>query len=323
MGRPVISVIIPTVNGRALLPLALDSLRRQTLPPDEVIVVDNGSVDGTVTWLQEEYPEVRVLALGHNTGFSFAVNRGVEATSGDYVALLNNDVEVGADWISALTSRLQADRAAGSAASKMLVFHHRSILDGAGDVMAWSGIPLPRGHRQRDAGQLDAPSYVFGARAGAAMYRRVALEDVGSFDEDFFAFCEDVDWAFRAQLRGWRCAYEPAGIAYHVGGASSTSEHRMVPRFYAMNRRNIIWMVVKDFPRQALIRHAGLLAAGQFLLLATAVRDRALRAQLLAWWQAMLGLPRMLAKRRVVQRSACVERSALDEVIVRRIRPPV
>ena len=316
-----VSVVIPTWNGRALLDVVLESLERQSLAADEVIVVDNGSTDGTVEHLRSRRPSVTVVALGENTGFAAAVNRGIERASGDVVALVNNDIELHPEFLRELVAGLEADPGAASAAAKMLRFDDREVLDAAGDTLRWSGVALQRGQGERDRGQYDAPGRVFSACAGAAAYRRSAFAEVGLFDEAFFAYLEDVDWGFRAQLAGLGCVYVPTAIAYHVGSATTRREGRPDPFFYGLPRRNNVWMVLKNYPGSALLRAAPLLAVNHLGLVYVAVRDGMARAHFAALAAAARGLPRVLRQRREIQRARRVGRRELEPLITRG-RPP-
>ncbi len=316
-----VSVVIPTWNGRELLDAALASLRGQSLSPDEVIVVDNGSTDGTVEHVRAQWPAVTVLALPENTGFAAATNRGIERARGEFVALVNNDVELHPDFLRELVTALAADPGAASAAAKMLRSDDRGVIDATGDTLRWSGVALQRGQGEADRGQYDAPGRVFSACAGAAVYRRSVFDEVGPFDEAFFAYLEDVDWGFRAQLLGRGCVYVPSAIAYHVGSASTRREGKPDPFFYGLPRRNNVWMVLKSYPAGALLRYAPLVVVNHAGLLYVAVRDGMARAHLAALWAAARGLPRVLRQRRAIQRGARVGRSELEPLITRG-RPP-
>jgi len=318
---PSVSVVIPTWNGRAMLDLALVSLERQSLAPLEVIVVDNGSTDGTVEWLRERRPRVEVVALEENAGFAAGVNRGLERARGEYVALVNNDVELDPDFLRELAAGLERDPGAASAASKMLRFDDREVIDATGDTLRWSGIALQRGQGERDRGQYDRPERVFSACAGAALYRRSALDEVGDFDEAFFAYLEDVDWGFRAQLAGHGCAYVPTAVAYHVGSASTRREGRLDPFFYGLPRRNDVWLVLKNYPAGALARYAPLVLVNHLGLVYVAVRDGMAQAHWAALRAAAAGLPRVLRQRRAIQSRRRVGRREL-ETLVTRGRPP-
>ncbi len=316
-----VSVVIPTWNGRALLDLALASLEHQSLAPDEVIVVDNGSSDGTAEHVRSRWPAVTLVALPANLGFAAATNRGIERAHGDVVALINNDVELHPDFLRELVAALEADPGAASAAAKMLRFDDRGVIDATGDTLRWSGIALQRGQGEADRGQYDAPGRVFSACAGAAAYRRSAFEEVGLFDEAFFAYLEDVDWGFRAQLAGHGCVYAPSAIAYHVGAASTRREGKPDPFFYGLPRRNNVWMILKSYPAGALVRHAPAILVNHAGLLYVAIRDGMGRAHLAAMWAAARGLPRVLRQRRAIQAARRVGRRELEPLITRG-RPP-
>jgi hypothetical protein len=176
----------------------------------------------------------------------------------------------------------------------------------------WSGAATHRGYGERDVGQYDRPEAVFSPCAGAAVYRRAAFDAVGGFDEDFFAYLEDIDWGLRAQLAGFGARYEPRAVAFHMGGATTSGDRR---RYEVLQRRNQIWIVAKDYPAPALIRHGGKVLLHQAGWLVAAKRDRALGQQLTAVWGALRGLPAVLRKRRAVQGARRVPLSALDAVV--------
>ena len=193
--------MIPNWNGLRWLPECLGALAAQTRPADEVIVVDNGSHDGSLGYLRDEHPDVRVLAQGRNTGFAYAANRGIEAASGELVALLNTDVVLSPEWLERVAAALVAQPGAAAVACKMLSLDDPGsparIYD-AGDVLRRDGACDQRGRFDLDDGRFDSPGEVFGACAGAALYRRTAVIGAGGFDERFFAYLEDVDLALAA-----------------------------------------------------------------------------------------------------------------------------
>src|SRR5579872_749509 len=182
-----VSIVIPNWNGKKFLPPCLDSLARQTYRNFEVIVIDNGSQDGSIELLEEHYPNVKIIALTHNTGFSFAVNRGIEASSGEYIALINNDTTLHEQWLEKMVSALKDYADIGSAACKMLSLDDPTVFDGTGDGLRCGLSPARIGHGEKDIGQFDEKRYVLGACGGAALYRKSMLLDIGLFDEDFFA----------------------------------------------------------------------------------------------------------------------------------------
>ena len=202
---PQVTVVIPNWNGLAWLEPCLDALAAGELVPAEVIVVDNGSTDGSREYLSAERPEVRVIPLGRNTGFAHAANRGLAAASHELVALVNTDVIVTADWLARMASVLAGEPRAASVACKMLSLEDPGIVYDAGDVLRRDGVCEQRGRFGVDDGRWDDAGPIFGACAGAALYRRDIVLALGGFDERYFAYLEDVDLALRLRLAGWSC----------------------------------------------------------------------------------------------------------------------
>ncbi len=311
---PKVSVVIPSWNGRDQLSGVLESLEAQNWPDFETIVVDNGSGDGTVEFLRAEWPSVRVVPLAENEGFAAAVNHGIARSSGEYVALVNNDVELEPQWIEIVTGVLDSHPRAGSVASKLLEWSRRNVLDGAGDLVGWDGYCVRRGKGERDRGQYDSSPRVLSACAAAALYRRDALDDVGPFDEGFFAYIEDVDWGLRAQLAGWDCIYEPTAVAYHVGGASSS---RMSGFELFQCHRNILLMMAKDFPAPALLAFVPWAVVRRLGSLGKAYIRGEAALLLRAWKAAAAQLPAALGARRQIQ----ARRRRSSRELLRMMRP--
>jgi hypothetical protein len=306
-------VAVLSYDGRQLLEVVLPSLARQRFSDFEVVVVDNGSRDDTVSWLGENWPQVQVISLPENLGVTAALNVCAHAGRGELVALFNNDMELEPDCLGELVAALDAHPEAGWAGAKLRDFEQRELLDGAGDVFTWAATGGRRGHGQRDRSQYDAPGEIFGACGGAALYRRSVLRLVGDFDEDFFAFYEDVDWNLRAQLAGFSCRYVPSAVVYHMGSATIGRGLSDFTRYHLW--RNTLWIIAKDIPAGALLRHAPQLILGQLVNLAVAMRDRKLDIWLRVWRDALKGLPRALRKRRSVQRRRRVSVASLERVV--------
>ena len=306
-----VAVVIATWNGRELLDVALRSLGEQRFDDHSVIVVDNGSTDGTAAHLRAAHPGVELVSLAENRGFAAAVNAGTARTDAEYVALLNNDMELDPGWLEALVAALDADLRAGSAASKLRMLREPTILDGAGDLVTWYGATWRRGHGEPDRGQYDEPGVVASPCAGAALYRRRALEEVGGFDERFFAYLEDADWGLRAQLAGWHCVWVPGAVAYHLGGATI---RRMGDLETELIARNTLALVVKSFPAPRLVAWSPLILGYQAYTLARALAHGSWRAVLRGWAGALRQLPETLRARREVRRRTREPR-ALDAVM--------
>ncbi|MHB8234880.1 MAG: glycosyltransferase family 2 protein [Solirubrobacteraceae bacterium] len=312
-GAPRLTVAILSYDGRHLLEVILPSLARQRYRDFEVVVVDNGSRDDTAQWLADSWPQVQVISLSQNVGVTAALNVCARAGDGELLALFNNDIELDADCLGELVAALDSHPQCGWAAGKLRDFQRRELLDGAGDVFTWAATGGRRGHGELDRGQYDAPGEVFGACGGAALYRRSVLQLVGDFDEDFFAFYEDVDWNLRAQLAGFSCRYVPSALAFHMGSATIGRGLSDFTRYHLW--RNRLWIVAKDLPLGAIARHLPHLLLGELENLTMALRARKLDIWLRVWRDALLGLPRMLRKRRSVQASRRITLRALDALV--------
>jgi GT2 family glycosyltransferase len=302
--EPRLTVVIPNYNGRALLEQMLPSLESQTFRSFVTVVVDDCSSDDSLEFLREHSPAVRVVALEDRGGVTAAMNACLAAADTELVGLFNNDMELDPECLGELVADLDRHPRIGSVTPKMLDFVDRTVFDGAGDLLNWRGGGHRRGHGTPDAGQYDRAEEVFGPCGGAALYRRTALDLVGDFDEAYFAYYEDIDWAFRAQLVGVRCRYVPAAVLYHRG--SATLGQGMTDKNCYQLWRNPVWLIVKCYPPATLMRHAPMLLRGQVGNLFVAVRERKLRV----WWQAMRdaakGLPAALSRRRQVQSSRTI-----------------
>jgi GT2 family glycosyltransferase len=308
-----ISVAIANMNGCRFLAPCLQALQVQTRVPDEVVVIDSASTDGSQELLAAQFPDVRVVPLQRRPGIAAAFNACIAHTDGDAVVLLNNDTEVDPGWLAALAAALAAQPQAGSFASKVLFMKDRATINAAGDFYRPDGRPGNRGVWQVDRGQYDQPAWVFGAMAAAALYRRAALADVGPFDEGLGSYCEDIDWAFRAQLRGWRCRYVPDAVVYHHGSATGGGPFAS----YACGR-NFPLVFAKNMPPPLFRRYLGRMLRRQArdaLETLPHLREPAARARLRGQAAAVRALPRYLALRRRVQRSRRVSAAAIDALL--------
>ncbi len=309
-GAPRLTVALTNYNGRQLLETMLPSLAAQTYDDFVTLVVDDCSTDGSVAYLREQWPHVEVVELASNAGVTAAMNAALARPRTELVALFNNDMELRPDCLAELVAALDAHPEAGSATPKMLDFGDRGVLDGAGDLLSWRGGGRRRGHGERDVGQYDSPEEIFGPCGGAALYRRSVLERVGGFDEAYHAYYEDVDWAFRAQLAGYRCRYVPSAVLYHHGSATLGKGITDFNGYHLW--RNPIWLVAKCFPAASLVRHGPQLLRGQLGNLYAAARARKLGVWSRAMRDALRGLPAALSRRREVQRSRTIDLARLE-----------
>jgi GT2 family glycosyltransferase len=248
--EPIISVVIPNWNGAHHLPECLNSLKGQRFQAFDTVLVDNGSSDESLALVEKDFSWVRVIARGDNGGFSSAVNDGIRQTDAPFVVLLNNDTRADPGWLQALHDGLQRYPEASMGASRMLLYDPPHRVDSAGDgysLIAGAGYNLAAGEA-REA--VDEDAWVFGACAGAAIYRRSLFEDIGLFDEDFFLVFEDVDLDLRAQVAGHRCIYLADAIVYHKRGASTDNASLEV---ISRSWRNTLWVAGKNLPLPLLL----------------------------------------------------------------------
>lgn len=245
-----ISIVIPNINGIEHLRSCMPSIAAQTYGNYKVIVVDNGSSDDSLKYLNEKYPDCEIIAHSYNTGFAKAVNDGIKLAidkyNTDYILLLNNDIELENNFLQSAIDTFTSITDADIIAVKMMNFYKRDIIDDTGNFLTKKGgTAYPRGNGQKDEGQFNKAEYIFGACAGAAFYKSGVFKVAGLFDEKFFAYLEDIDLSFRAQLSGFKCYYQPSAVCYHKRGGSTVSSMK----FQAyMNERNIIWVRVKNYP---------------------------------------------------------------------------
>ncbi|GBU16726.1 MULTISPECIES: glycosyltransferase family 2 protein [Methylobacterium] len=316
-----VAVVIPNWNGERWLRPCLDSLRRQTFRDFHVVVVDNGSVDGSLALLRESYPEVQVVANPTNLGFAAAMNIGIRACEEPLVAALNNDTEAHPEWLAALVAEIDRQPPeVGFLASKILDFSDRTVIDSVGDGYCRLGLSYKIGAGSRDTGQFREPFEVLSACAAASLYRREMLDAIGLFDEDFFAYMEDVDLGIRARLAGYRCFAVPEAIVYHVG--SATSGGPASPFAIRLTTRNLFALILKTLPLWMVPGVLALALASQGAVLAKSLltgRPAWLRANLSAYGSgvaaALRELPATLAKRRAAPEPAPGAAAALARLM--------
>ena len=291
-----ISVIIPNWNGRSHLENCLNSLKDQDFPNYEVIVVDNGSMDGSVEFIQHHSLKTRVIAFNENRGFARAVNEGIKKAKGRYILLLNNDVEADPQLLRHLHEAITTSRDADFYACRMMDFWRRGLIDGIGDGFPRKGKAFRIGHGAKYGPSFHGRRRVFGACAGAALYKKDLFKVVGLFDEDFFAYHEDADWNFRANLMGYRCFTIPEAVVYHVGSSTTGSLHNEFTIFY--NIRNIINVIVKNMPAPLLCKYFPRIMWGQMEgFLRYCVAQGYWRAYFAGLLNAVTLAPKMLKKR--------------------------
>ena len=254
-----VSVVIPNFNGIAFLDSVLASLEGQTLNNFEVILVDNGSTDGSCSFVTANYPWVHLIELSENFGFCGAVNAGIRAAKAPYVLLLNNDTEVKEDFVEEMLAAIRRHKNAFSCGARMVQYHDRDKLDDVGNYYCALGWSFARG-RGKDIHAYETEDRIFSACAGAAIYRKKILEKIGYFDEEHFAYLEDTDIGYRARIYGYENWYAPKAIVYHVGSGTSGSRYNQFKTRYSS--RNNIYLIYKNMPLLQIILNLPFLVAG-------------------------------------------------------------
>jgi hypothetical protein len=307
-----VTIAIPTYNGRQLLEVVLPSVFGQSATGFRVHVVDDGSTDDTLEYLAEHWPRVHVIRNPRNLGVAATFVRAIESATTTYVALLNNDLELDARWVEEMRAALVAHPEAASADGKMLDYHRRDHIDGAGDMVDRRGQPGRRGHGERDDGQYDEPQAIFCASGGAALYRRAAFDAVGPFDADLGGYFEDVDWGFRAQLQGWACRYVPTAVSFHMGSQTSSREPG---RWAHLVPRNQLVVLVKNMPASLLLRHGPRMLAWRVRWLLIDARAGLGRRHVRGLREGLAMLPAALRKRRAIQAGRTVRPRELERLL--------
>ena len=254
-----VSVVIPNFNGIAFLDSVLASLEGQTLSNFEVILVDNGSTDGSCSFVTANYPWVHLIELSENFGFCGAVNAGIRAAKAPYVLLLNNDTEVKEDFVEEMLAAIRRHKNAFSCGARMVQYHDRDRLDDVGNYYCALGWSFARG-RGKDIHAYETEDKIFSACAGAAIYRKKIIEKIGYFDEEHFAYLEDTDIGYRARIYGYENWYAPKAIVYHVGSGTSGSRYNQFKTRYSS--RNNIYLIYKNMPLLQIILNLPFLAVG-------------------------------------------------------------
>lgn len=306
-----ISVIVVNYNGKHLLRDCLESLFQQSFSNIEVILVDNASRDGSLEYVREAFPRVKIIPLAQNIGFAGANNEGLRHAAGDYIMLLNNDVKVDKDCLQNLFRAMDADQGIGIGATKMIAADS-GVIDSAGDGISTALRGFKRGEGL-SVNLYNEQEFVFGACAGAALYRRTMIEDVGFLDEDFFLIYEDTDLNLRAQLAGWNVLYVPSAIVFHKV-RSTIKEMSTEAIYYSL--RNSEFVRMKNVPAAVFLRCFPSYLLGNLIeFLYFAVKYRKFSLYVRAKWDAIKLCPRMMRKRRVLMKQKRVRNRQLSRIM--------
>lgn len=310
--------MIPNYNGLKHLEDCFSSLMKQTERNFRIILVDNNSSDDSVKYTKEKFPEVEIISMDHNTGFAKAVNSGIRRALTDdsckHVLLLNNDTECDPMFVHEMLRAVSAPDA-GSGACKMLNFHDRGMIDDAGDFIFHLGSPFARGFGEKDNGQYDKEEYIFAPCAGAAIYRAGVFREAGFFDEDFFAYYEDVDFGFRLQLLGYKCYYNPKAICYHKRGATTSS----FSGFQTMLcEKNLVALRIKNYPLSLYVSSFpffALVRVKRYLIFLFRHSPSLFLSAVKGYIMGLSEIPSSLRKRSEIQKNAKVPASYLKSIL--------
>jgi len=243
---PFLSVIILNWNGKHFLKECLDSLMGQTFKDFEAIVVDNGSKDGSVEFIRREYGKfVKLLQNERNLGVAAGNNAGIKYAEGEYIVILNNDTWSKPTWLEELVKGIDSDSQVGMWASKVYSYYKRDQIEAVGELIYRDGLSRARGQYELDKGQYDCVEEIFFPPTCGAMFRKKLFDEIGLFDEDFFAYADDTELAIRARMAGWKCIYIPKAIIYHKNSGSS-GQYSPFKAFLV--ERNRLWITIKYFP---------------------------------------------------------------------------
>lgn len=257
-----VTIIIPNYNGKHFMEPCLESLQHQTYKDFDILVVDNASTDGSLEYMAEHYPEIKVIALNENFGFSRAVNEGIQRAKTPYVILLNNDTTVDKDYVKEMVRAIEKSPRIFSVSSKMIQMYHPELIDSAGDLYTLMGWGVCRGTGRPVSNYTD-DDYIFTACAGAAIYRRTVFQKIGYFDESHFAYLEDIDIGYRAKIYGYKNAYCSSALVYHVGSGTSGSKYNSFK--VKLSARNSVYLNYKNMPLLQLIINFIPLLLGYFV----------------------------------------------------------
>lgn len=319
MRENTVAVVIPNWNGADYIIDCLESLQKQS-QKGLIVVVDNGSVDNSVDIIEKNFPEVVLLKQQKNLGFAGGVNKGIRYAldnGADLVALLNNDAVAEENWLKNLVDTSASSPNIGIVTGKLTRID-RILLDSTGENYSVWGMPFPRGRDQKDSGQYDDLEEVFGATGGASLYKTEMLKEIGLFDEEFFAYYEDVDISFRAQLAGWKVLYEPKAVAYHHVSATS-SKLGSFTRYHAT--KNFYLLYAKNMPGWFYWKYLPLFSIQSLRLALSSLLKGGILPYLKGALKAHLLTVHVLRERHKIQSNRKVSANYIDKLLYKK-RPP-
>jgi len=308
---------------REVVDIALSSIAKQTYPNFEVIFVDGGSVDSTVDFVKENYPDVKLVKQSRH-GAAEATNVGVLASNGEYIMTWDADAKAEPDLLERLVNVMESDDAIGMCAPKVLQYNDPNFLDYAGTLIYRDFSFIARGLNELELGQYNKVEEVFSPMGALALYRKTMLFEIGLCDSDLEAYPEDFELAFRGRLAGWKCIYVPKAVGYHMHGY--TGGRASLKKMYFLER-NRIWCILKDFPMHMIVLSIAYTLLRYFVLIQGWLSGKGSAANvakkyskkdtmmtlLRAWFDSLRGMPRALKKRRIVQSTRKVTRAEIEK----------
>lgn len=314
-----VAVIVPNYNGAKFIRPCLDSIQNQSIACD-IILVDNASADNSLEIIKSNYPNVQVVINTSNLGFAGGVNSGIRhaiAKHYDFIVLLNNDAVADKQWIEYLLEEITSSNSVGIVASKMIDAGQK-LLDSTGEEFTSWGLCYPRGRSESVIGHYDGRTTIFAASGGASMYKAEMFKEIGIFDEDYFAYYEDVDISFRAQLAGWQIRFAPKAIVYHKIGATS-GKIKGFTTYQTM--KNYPFLVIKNVPTRLLPEILPRFILAYFSFYFSAVGRGQILPATKGLLVSLLFLPKKIIQRYNIQRNRKVSTNYIDSMIVHDLPP--
>jgi GT2 family glycosyltransferase len=311
--KNLVCCVIPNWNGKDSIGACITSLQAQSRPCN-IIVVENGSIDGSVEYLEQNFPNVVLLKQPKNLGFAEGVNVGIRYAlrqGASSVALINNDAIADKAWLKSLLEALETHSEVGIVTCK-LVDSRNTHMDSTGDMYTSWGLPYPRGRGEPVSTIYDKQNFVFGASGGASLYKTDMLRQVGLFDKDFFAYYEDVDISFRAQLAGWKVYFEPSAIAYHQIGATS-SKIKGFTTYQTL--KNLPWLMWKNVPLSLLPTVLPRFTLAYWAFFVSAIQRGQVWAAIKGVAVSIMFLPKKLLERRRIMQSKKVNTPYIRSIL--------
>jgi hypothetical protein len=308
-----VSIIIPSRNNLKWLLRCIPTLLSQDFEEYEVIVVDNGSTDGSLSEIKILFPNVKLIEMGYDAFLCASVNAGISYATGDYIALVNNDTEFPVSWLSNAIQTFKHDCSVGAVASKILSLRNPKLIDSAGNYLLKNGLAGNRGWQQPDDGKYDKEIEVFSPSSAGAVYRKSVLKEIGGFDDHLVAYYEDIDAAFRIRLLGYRCVYNPKAVMYHYGSGTKESSFKRL----RLVERNMVINLIKNMPTELLKKYGGSILKANLLLNANTEIDR--QRQLFPWFFGKIGSLKLLSyaiqQRKLIQMTRKINLEELENII--------